>query len=106
MDYKIRTNWETLGNVFRILKRLSMEGLITGQEFQEMNLWTLGELLFEKGTMNEFCQAVTGIDKDFEKECDYVELESVILGFFECLKESLKDSKLMTMIVNKTETTE
>jgi hypothetical protein len=98
MIYKYKTNFKTLKAVYQIVKKMGLLNLFTGNvadisaqsETQTIDIITQ---LFEHNTVNEFCQTVTGSDEDFEEK-DIEELEGVILGFFECTKESWNRLKL------------
>ena len=104
MNYK--TNFKTLKTVYQIAKKMGLLGLLTGNNEGkgegEINLISITTQLFEHNTINEFCQAVTGSDEDFEEK-DINELEGVILGFFEHTKESWNRLKLAGMIGNVAE---
>ena len=100
MDYKIRTNWETICRVARLTKNMGLLGLITGDKL-DYDFSKIYDKLFEKGLMNEFCQAITGVDTDFEKELEQPELESVILAFFEPMREYYQTSKIMKILVTR-----
>ncbi|MFA5646531.1 MAG: hypothetical protein WDA18_09330 [Candidatus Ratteibacteria bacterium] len=94
MNYK--TNFKTIKKVYQIAKRVGLEGLFSGEstfDFQK-----LADQLFEHEVVNEFCRTVTGLDDDFEESYSLLELERVILGFFDAIKESLKGSEIVKRI--------
>jgi len=98
MNYKYITKFKVIKKVYQIIKRTGLLSLLTGEKQEtDLNLVGITTTLFEHDVVNEFCQTVTGSDEDFEeKEID--ELESVILGFFECTKESWSRLKLAGML--------
>jgi hypothetical protein len=95
MQYK--TNFKTLKKVYQLAKRTGLEGLFTG-ETGNFDFEKLTNQLFDHDVVNEFCQTVTGLDEDFEETHNLLELESVILGFFGAIRESLKDSVILKRI--------
>ena len=97
MTYK--TNLKTLKNVYRLLDSMGLAAVITGGE---VNL-DIEKILFEiveEDAVNTFCNLIVDGEGwvDYE-ELSLVELESVILGFFDAIKESSKELKLLKMVM-------
>lgn len=95
MQYK--TNFKTLKKVYQLAKRTGLDSLFTGEN-KSFDFEKLTSQFFDHDIVNEFCQIVTGLDEDFEETRNLLELESVILGFFDDIRESLKDSVIMKRI--------
>ncbi len=99
MQYK--TNIKTLKRVYAIAKEVGLENILMGsndQKEMKLDLKTILNGVFEKDLINEFCQTVTGQTKDFE-EVSLQEVESVILGFFDAIKEDLQESSILKAMI-------
>jgi hypothetical protein len=100
MQYK--TNIKTLKRVYAIAKEVGLENILMGSnENKEVkfDLKVLLDGIFEKDLVNEFCQTVTGETKDFEENLKIPGLESVILGFFDAIKEDLQESSILKAMI-------
>ena len=89
-----KTDFETIVKVYQFMKRLGLDSIVFG--FSEENeddivkrLHNILECLLVPGIMNEFCITITGEKWNFEK-MDLVDLESVILGFFDATDSSFR----------------
>jgi len=103
MNYNFKTNFKVIKTVYRIVKKMGLLSLLTGEKTEsDINVIEIATTLFEHDVVNEFCRVVTGTDDDFE-EMEIEELEGVILGFFECTKESWNRLKLAGMLGQKSE---
>jgi len=98
MSYQYKTTFKVIKNVFLMLKSIRLDWIITGID-PEVDYMKIITELSEKDLLNDFCQLVTDTKDDFEGALDIVELECVILGFFECLKGKLKSLKLAELIM-------
>jgi len=86
MNYK--TNFKALKTVYQIAEKIGLIDLyMKDEEVKGIEIVNVGLYLLKSDSVNDFCRAITGSDQDFE-ELEPEELESVILGFFKCTKES------------------
>jgi len=104
MEYKYKTNFDTIEKVFVMAERMGVEWFITGTEVK-IEIEKIIQCLFKQGMVNEFCQTVTGQDINFQVDLDLYELEGVILGFFDFMREYSKDLKIMALLKASRQTT-
>jgi hypothetical protein len=85
---KVYTNIKILKRAWSILKELELEGLLSGGKVKVDFMKVVDELL-DNGKLNEFCQAITKTDIDFE-EMELNEITGIAADFFTGIGSAFK----------------